>query len=1125
MKSVKQPFFATPWHLIRFFIPLAALVPAVVYYLTVFKHVYPGTSAFLTASATLLCPQNDLAHPFFTLVIRAVADLPFATLPVRLNLFCAACGALTVSLFYLFTARLVFSCACEDSGGAMAAMPPQTWAAGEAGSANSQQEFARNADGSVSIPVSVQAHNWRVAHAAVLGGLCGALALAFCAPFWLAATRLYPFTFELALFFIITNLLISYDQSARLSSLFLGAFLLTACSVESLLFLLLLPIGGAFLLRSLILNEQATHYKTLFVVLLGLAGAVLACVVLWQASTWCAAIPVPAARPILREFQDTVLREISGWIPSYGWSYIFMQLLFPSALAFFVFSFSFHKRTPILFLLQLVMTAALVPSLLNLRISPWAIARLTSKIPVFSYTLVALWVGLMIAVWYLMRELFDEKISEDLDYYEYRDNPFVCRIGASMCWFLVLLVGLVPFRSFTDIDPRNGTFVDDVTEKIYREMGSRDWIVNSQLLSYHLVIRAFQDGRRLRFISTDEDAPATYDAPRLAAYIKEDPSFEPYRFRLLNAADLSPTSFLREWLKYETNAYQRIALFDASVFRFDNGFKTIPGTIFSSFLPKAEPVDVSALCARHLAFVETMRPYLFPGTPDSIQLFANIRAGLRRQLAFVGNELGVLLAAQKRPDEASQIFEQAEVLEPDNLCVLLNRFHLAMRLGVRSEALPELQTRLHAIPQRLPNTHLLTPTRLQTEAGSLLDPDILEYVRKNYWVKSNAFRRLALALQTGSSDSLTALRDKKRELYQTITQHIDTYEFDTAELQLNLLLDLDDKDRFALINKARVAIERQNLPEAGLWLDLAKENGVKPAELIWHNAALLILSGKLAEARVMLNEALPAAASDIRLWGLLADILLRLDEYPELETRVFPALRSASSKKEHYLMYKVRGYILKHNGPKDYRAARAAFLRALDLNKNLSSIREEVLRLDDALGVPAFSEEDAKAILRRNPDHTFANFLLGMVRLDRNELDLAEDLFRRSLETERNAPAYAGLGAVLLEKNIPDSAEKFLRRSLELDNSRLFTWHTLARLLLATDRIDEAARAMAPVIAGQPNDPAVRLTLIRLNIKQKKLDAAIELFAGLLEEKNLLPERFGRQLESLATQLSNALPK
>ncbi|MDD4019979.1 MAG: DUF2723 domain-containing protein, partial [Kiritimatiellae bacterium] len=923
MKFIKQPFFETPWHLIRFFIPFAALVPAVVYYLTVFKHVYPGTSAFLTASAAGLCPQNDLAHPFFTLAIRAVAELPFATLPVRLNLFCAACGALTVSLFYLFTARLIFFCACEDSGGAMAAMPPQTWKTAVDDPDDRQQAFARNADGSVAIPFSVQTHNRRVTQAAVLGGLCGALALAFCAPFWLVATRLFPFTFELALFFIITNLLISYDQSARLSSLFLGAFLLTACSVESLLFLLLLPIGGAFLLRSLILNEHATLYKTLFVVLLGLAGAVLACVVLWQASTWCAAIPIPAARLILREFQDTVLREISGWIPSYGWSYIFMQLLFPSALAFFVFSFSFHKRTPILLLLQLVLTAALVPSLLNLRVSPWAIDRLTSKIPVFSYTLVALWVGLMIAVWYLMREQFEENISEDLDYYEYRDNPFVCRIGAILCWFLVLLVGLVPFRSFTDIDPRKGTFVDEVAAKIYRELGSRDWIVNSQLLPHYLMIRAFQDGRKFYFINT-RDAPKPHDISRLAAYIQEYPSFEPYRFRLLNAADLSPDSFLREWLKHETNAYQRIALFNVSRSKIEKDFQIIPDTFFSAFLPKAAPVDVSALRASYLAFVETMRPYLLPVSPDSRKIVIDMQTGLRRQFAFVANKLGVLLAAQKRPDEAAQLFEQAEVLAPDNLCVLLNRFHLATRLNVHTEALPDLEARIHTIPQRFPNTHLLTAASLQSDYGSLIDPEILEDVRKNYWFQSHAFTKMAFALQTSSSDLITILRDKKRDLRQTITQLIDAYEFDIADIQLNLLLELDDKDRFALINKARVAIERQNLPEAGLWLDLSNENGVKPAELIWHNAALLILNGKLAEARVMLNEALPAAASDIRLWGLLADILLRLDEYPELETRVFPALRSASSKKEHYLVYMVRGYIFKHNGPKDYREARAA---------------------------------------------------------------------------------------------------------------------------------------------------------------------------------------------------------
>ena len=93
-------------------------------------------------------------------------------------------------------------------------------------------------------------------------------------------------------------------------------------------------------------------------------------------------------------------------------------------------------------------------------------------------------------------------------------------------------------------------------------------------------------------------------------------------------------------------------------------------------------------------------------------------------------------------------------------------------------------------------------------------------------------------------------------------------------------------------------------------------------------------------------------------------------------------------------MYMVRGYILKHNGPKDYLTARGAFLRALKLNKNLTAIQEEVLRLDDALGVPAFSEQDAKVVLRQNPEHAFANYLLGTVRLSRGELDKAEDLFK-----------------------------------------------------------------------------------------------------------------------------------
>ena len=1123
MGYIKNRLFPTPWHLIRFFVPFTAIVPFAVYYLTVFTHVYPGLSAYLTASAADLCRPDDLSYPLFTLVSRAVATIPYATLPVRLNLFCAGCGALAVAGFYLFTARMIFVCACEDSGGALAALPPRTRDITDDTRDKDESSFALNADGSISIPPSVLAHNRRVSHAAVLGGLGAALALAFCAPFWLVATRLYPFTFDLMLFFFILNLLFSYDQREQLFSLYLGVFLLAACSVESSLFLLFLPIGGLMLLRSMFLNQQATTYKVLFSLLVGLAGSLVALTFLWKAAALCSAIPIPSPRAILRVFQDTLLREAISWIPSYGWSYIFVQVLFPTAIALFVFSFSFRKRTSIFFLSQLLLTACLVPSLLNLRFSPWGIARQTSNIPIFSYVIIALLVGLMIAVWYLMREMFKEKIDADLDYYEYRDNPFVCRLGSLLCWPLLLLVCVVPFRSFTDIDPRDGTFADAVTEEIYRELGPRDWIVNSRLLQHHLMIRALQDGRHLRFISTG-DTPDTYDAAQLTAYIQQDLSFDPYRYRLLNAADLSPASFLREWLQHETNAYQRVVLFNAPELWRNNGFTALSTGLFLSGQPQNVPVDSALLLARHLAFVETLRPYLYPEIPDRIRLFANMRLFLRRQLAFMANELGVLLTGQGHASEAADLLKKAEKLSPDNLCILLNRYHLASRLNIQPDAIHELEGRLRSTPQRL-NTFAVTPEGLQAASGTLINPDILEYVRKNFWTKSAFFRHLAIPSHATRSDPLTNLRDKKRDLYQTSTRDMTADEFANAERQLDLLLDLDDKDHFALLNKARIAIERHNIPDAGLWLDLAKENGVKPAELVWHDAAILILGGKLPEARAMLNTAIPTNPSDIQLWGLLADILLRKNEYPELENRVFPALRSASNKKEHYLMYMVRGYILKHNGPKDYLTARGAFLRALKLNKNLTAIQEEVLRLDDALGVPAFSEQDAKVVLRQNPEHAFANYLLGTVRLSRGELDKAEDLFKRSLESAGSAPAFAGLGAVLLAKDSLDSAEKLLRRSLELDRSRLFTWHTLARLLLATGRLDEAARALEPVLAGRPEDLDVRLTLIRLRIKQMQFEEAATLVSTLLENEDLLPRPIAAQLKPLAAKLSEELSK
>ncbi len=124
--------------------------------------------------------------------------------------------------------------------------------------------------------------------------------------------------------------------------------------------LLLMPIGGVILLRSIILNGHATTYRVLFVVLTGFVGLLLALYVLWQTAEVCAAIPVPAPRPILRVFLETMEARTDPLIPSFGWSYVFVQFLFPASISFFIFSHAFKRRTPFLLLTQLALVVPFV---------------------------------------------------------------------------------------------------------------------------------------------------------------------------------------------------------------------------------------------------------------------------------------------------------------------------------------------------------------------------------------------------------------------------------------------------------------------------------------------------------------------------------------------------------------------------------------------------------------------------------------------------------------------------------------------------------------------------------------------------------------------------------------------
>ena len=1138
MSLAQRPFFSSPIFFIRLFLPLVFGVSAYVYYRTLFQHAYPGESAFLTTVATKLCKTEDLSGPLFTLITQVIANLPYATLTIRLNLFCVACGSIAVTLAYYFTARFIFVCARDLPGGAESVVFQTKKEEGDDTDDEtivtietpvSTQERVQ-AHSSASLPLKPEQepihdedllrHNWLAAQASVLGGLATAIVLAFTAPFWLASTRLYPHAFHLMLFLMIINMLLTYLHTGSSFALFPVVLLLTATCLETPLFLILLPVAGFFLIQTMKENEQLAMHRMLGVIMVGIAGFLVSLTCLCKAASHCELITNASNRLLLSTFGATLFKNIISWIPSYGWSYTFVLFLFPAAIALFVFTNVFHgRRTFLLLMMEIGLGLSCIPAMLNLRTSLWGIARQASEVPLFPYVMTAFFVGLLFAVFYLMRDVFLAHGDEDLEYYEYRDNPILCRLGSLLCWPLAVLVCVTPFRNKVDVDPQVGTFVDSISKGLYRTLGTRDWLINNSLFRYPLMIHAFNDRRNISFVSTDPVSD-TYDASSIMEVVAKDPIFNPIRNRMLNAADISPLSFISEWLSKDSNACNRIAVFQRPDVWRDNGYHAVPDGFFLKGIPKTHPLDLETLRKDYISFIEQLRPNLFPEETDSISLFASYRQQLRKQLSRQLNELAFLFVEAKRDKDADALYKMADdIAYNGNLSAMLNRYHLVLEKAIPLSNDLENCLRTLAESGRLTD---LTALKIQTDSGTLLNLNIVEVLRKSFGRKVTGFKNVLLKNRS-LRDPLIVFRDKKRELYQSATKAMDEYRLDDADHLLNILLDLDDKDTFVLLKKAQIAIENLDAPNAGLWMDLAKENGIKEPELAWYEASLLVLAGKSNEARVLIEKAIPANTQDSRLWALLADILLEKHEFYELENRVNPALRNATSKKPNASFYKLKGYLLLRNN--DLMGARTAFLDALGLNPSLTLIREELLKIDDLLAVPTFSEADAKAMLRIIPNHAFANYLLGRARLERGLFGQAEDLFNRSIEIKANIPAAVGLASIWLEQGKADKAEAILRAALKEDETSTFARLTLIKLLIAKEKGDEAYLLIQPLIKARPEDLNLRLMYIRIRMKQAKFEEAAQIVSDLLDKEYKLPPHIKSQLKELAKQLSDALTR
>jgi predicted Zn-dependent protease len=254
-------------------------------------------------------------------------------------------------------------------------------------------------------------------------------------------------------------------------------------------------------------------------------------------------------------------------------------------------------------------------------------------------------------------------------------------------------------------------------------------------------------------------------------------------------------------------------------------------------------------------------------------------------------------------------------------------------------------------------------------------------------------------------------------------------------------------------------------------------------------------------------------------WALQAGLLISQGKVAEAETAVLHRMKAAAGNVPQYLTALTEGFILKAKGPTAFKAAREAFLLALNLNPGSRMVLTEVLRLDYALMDAAATEAHAGDLLRLDCDDALANYLMGTLLAGRNDLEGAEAHLRRCVAAAPSATGWNDLAETLRRlKKLPE-AEEAVRQALKLNPKNAFAYDTLSCVLLDSGRLQEAKQASDAARALDPKAVPLMLTEARIVARSGNQAEASERVNKIGSLGDSLTPRQRAELAALAAEI------
>ncbi len=1018
----------------------AGISSFVLFWLSLSPSAFPGESAALTVSRLNIEPWFGPGFPLWRLATAPLARLSPDMAVYTLNLWSALCAGIAVGLLTRYMIGWIRSKIRPDG------------------------IEERYADGT-----------------AILSGLLAALFFATSAPVWVSATRLHTQGFHAILIVLAFNLLQDYVASGGKWRTYALALLCGVGIVETVLMLVVAPFLIASLLISMYRRHDTPWGRLAGLTVTGVIGTVLCAYLFRHTSASGDALQTAIAKG--QSLSLYLLKEqyhlLQNMFPRVGWVWPVFFIAVPWVAIQFEAKTGLNDRRNIaaaLFHVVLAVLALLIHA--NVSFLPWANALPGGRLPVLELLLTSMTAGYAFAC--LFARLCDSSLEAEREHK--RGSRRVPDVQAEerrlrvalLCILCVALVAATLLSALSNgrlASGRRGAFARTYVEALLGQLGDRTWLVTDGLLDPLLQISALCRGQTLHLLDLSSERQPDH-IRRLRQAITDDASLKTNASDYLNAANLGGAAFIQDWLATDPHAANRVAFYAPPDLLFEAGLTPLPDRLLFTACQDTAPLRNRDLCQEQEPFWAEAEQMLAGETEGDPVLW--LRGALRRHVSLVANNLGVLLEDLERPTEAYKAYRRALSLCPDNFSAMLNRVVLT-RKGVEAAEKPEAETDARIALDKL--SSIPDPGRLARFYGYVRVPG--EFSRQSAQWSSFGQPKMATAALRRAME-LSPKEQKAPFLKGLAEIELSDGNLTESAALYQRVLDQTPLDIPALLGMVRVAVSRSDVKAARTYLNDAKLAGIPDATYQLEDATIDFAANDWETAQRKLQELTDQDPKLLRAWALQANILITQAKAAEVEQIILPRMLTATGNAPHYLIALTQGYVFQAKGRKSYEEARSAFLRAYKLSPGNRQVLTALLNLDYALRDEASTERHAVALLRIDRDDVLANYLMGTLLINRNDLSGAEAHLRRSLAAKPSSPVCNDLAETLRLQGKLEEAEKAIRQALSLDPKNAFAYDTLACILLAAGRLKEARQACDAALALDPKALPFRLTDVRI---------------------------------------------